>query len=53
MVNEMDMTMVSSDLVYLMYMQLFCLGIGVMSGAISVLFSYIFVEYMYSKIKGE
>ena len=49
----MELNLVSSDLVYILYMQLFCIMFGVMSGAIAVTFSYLFVEFIYSKIKGE
>ncbi len=50
---ELDISNVDSDLVYLTNMVLFIGCYMLVSGTISVLASYIFVEYLYTGIKGD
>jgi len=44
---------VSSDAVYLIYMVILVGGYSLMAGTISVFSSYIFVEYLYTGIRGD
>ena len=53
LMTVMDITSVSSDLVYILYTQIFVIFFGIMSGMISVFASYLFIEFLYSNIKGE
>ena len=50
---EMDITNIDSDLVYLVYMGLFIVSYMLFAGTWSSLSSYVFVEYLYTGIKGE
>ena len=40
-------------MVYLIYMLMICGGYSLMAGTISTLFSYIFVEYLYTSIRAD
>ena len=53
MLTEMDVDVFSSDLVYLLYMYMFCILFALMSGMISTFSSFLFIEFMYGRIKGE
>lgn len=50
---ELDVDNLDSDMVYLVYMVLFIGGYSLMAGTISVMASYIFVEYLYTGIRGD
>ena len=53
MLAEMDVSNLDSDLVYLVYMFLFVACYMVMAGTLSVIASYIFVEHLYTGIRGD
>ena len=53
LVAEMDFSYLDSDLVYLVEMFLFIGCYMLMSGTLSVSASYIFVEHLYTGIKGD
>lgn len=53
MFAEMDVSNFDSDLVYLVYMWLFISFYMLMAGTISVFASYVFVEHLYTGVKGD
>ena len=50
---ELDVRNFDSDMVYLVYMVLFIGEYSLMAGTVSVIASYIFVEYLYTGIRGD
>jgi len=50
---ELNVSNVDSDMVYLIYMMLFVGCYMCMAGTISVCASYVFVEYLYTGIRGD
>ena len=50
---EMDVENLDSDLVYMVEMCLFIGGYMLMAGTLSVMASYVFVEHLYTGIKGD
>jgi cellulose synthase/poly-beta-1,6-N-acetylglucosamine synthase-like glycosyltransferase len=53
MIFNLEMDLLSGEIVYLLYMFLFTTSFALMCGAISVTASYVFVTRIYSGIKGE
>lgn len=53
MFSEMDFKNFDGDMVYLIYMTIFIVGYMLMTGMISVFASFVFVDHLYSSIKGE
>ena len=53
MFAEMNFTNFDSDLVYLIYMTVFIVSYMLFAGTFSAVCSYVFVEYLYTGIKGD
>lgn len=53
MFEEFDVSNIDSDMIYLIYMVIIVGGYSLMAGMISVSSSYIFVEYLYTGIRGD
>ena len=53
MCAEMDVKNIDSDLIYLVYMGLFVTCYMLVAGTVSVFSSYVFVEHLYTGIKGD
>ena len=53
MFEEFDVSNIDGDMIYLIYMVIIVGGYSLMAGMISVSSSYIFVEYLYTGIRGD